>query len=223
MLTTWAGTVAVARRVVESTLAASSRLRSGWPGGCPPVLLQPVLSRMTVVCHTASNMWVTVHENSLICTDRGHTCRSEAGGEGKTKSGVDSDLSACLISAHAGWHKDTWEGSSCNIPPCSFLLYSFTSNRVQIYQKTNEPKKKSCRNWDCFLTASRAHKMLRNTLSILTCFFLLPPLQATSLVLPFHSASHPTHWLVFIWNIKLEALAVPSCVGGSLITLKYLV
>lgn len=107
-----------------------------------------------------------------------------------------------------------WEGGFC--PLVLFCCVNIPGNKW--------PKEKARRNRDCLWTASRTHKMLRNTLEILTCFFLFPPpLRANSLILPFHSASLPTHSFVFIWNIKFKALPVRGCVGGSLITLKYLV
>lgn len=99
------------------------------------------------VCHCARE---PAFMNSLIRTDRGYTCRSEAGGEGKTKSGVDSGLSARLISAHAGWHKEPWEGSFWKTPPCSFFAVQLCFQLCSNLPENKWPKEKVCRHWGCF-------------------------------------------------------------------------
>lgn len=91
----------------------AGRLRADNPGrscggggihpGCflsPQIRLSKKLSpfAMTVVCRTASNTWATVHENSWICTDRGHTCE-EARLEEKGRRRAEWTVTSLLVSS----------------------------------------------------------------------------------------------------------------------------
>lgn len=192
-----AETEEVAPRAEESTLAASCRLRSGWPGSCP--LHRPAAKPPQDDCGlspgcTVSSMCVTVHVSTRSWIEGTHAAvRLEEKGRRRAEWTVTSLLShlcSCRMTQRPLRGQLLQDATLC-----FFALQRDFQLRSNL-PENKWPKEKACRNWDRFLTASRTHKVLRNAQHP---DLLFPPSPSTShLPRPSLSFGFTSHSLVCV-------------------------